>query len=115
MFNIDDVNSAYQKEFQETASELTAILLKKGAYKSKDIINDVNLVMKELSKVRESIELDDPDPFDSLGKNFLVNSRRYSFFIDCILIMAKQYDHHMKDIISDARKLAENIYGKFPE
>lgn len=99
--------------FHEKAEDLTKILISRGAYNTKDIIKEVNVAMdairkefKHISSIGENGHLEDIE---------LVALRRYYFFVDCIIDLTKNYSHYMNDIIIDARKLAENIYGKFPE
>ena len=97
------------EEIQDIAKELTNILIRRGAYNAKTIISEVNTAIKVIEKVRSKLE------FERYTWEDIHNRRRYNFFVDCINSMAEHYGHSMKDIISDARKLTENIYGKFPE
>lgn len=97
------------EEMQDIARELTQILIRRGAYNAKTIINEVNTAIKAIEKVHATVK------YEVYSKEQILNRCRYNFFVDCINSMAEHYGHSMNDIIIDARKLAENVYGKFPE
>ncbi|QZI93570.1 hypothetical protein NPJJOOEL_00250 [Enterobacteria phage Brandy] len=97
------------EELQDIARELTNILIRRGAYNAKTIINEVNIAIKAIEKAHSTVK------HENYSREEILNRRRYNFFVDCVNSMAEHYGHSMKDIISDARMLAENIYGKFPE
>lgn len=99
---------AYE-EMQDIAKELTNIMIRRGAYNAKTIISEVNTAIKEIEKAHSTVK------YENYNSEAILSRRRYNFFVECIMSMTEHYGHNMNDIIIDARKLAENIYGKFPE
>lgn len=97
------------EEMQYIAKELTNIMIRRGSYNAKTIISEVNTAIKAIEKVRSTVA------FEKYTWEDICCRFRYNFFVDCINSMAEHYGHSMNDIIIDARKLAENVYGKFPE
>lgn len=97
------------EEMQDIAKELTAIMIRRGSYNANIIINEVNTAIKAIEKVRSNVA------FERYTWEDILNRSRYNFFVECITSMVEHYGHSMNDIIIDARKLAENVYGKFPE
>lgn len=97
------------EEMQDIAKELTNIMIRRGSYNAKTIIDEVNTAIKSIEKVKSDVA------FERYTWEDIRNRSRYNFFVDCIMSMTEHYGHSMNDIIIDARKLAENVYGKFPE
>lgn len=97
------------EEMQDIAKELTTIMIRRGSYNAKTIIDEVNTAVKAIEKVKSDVA------FERYTWEDIRNRSRYNFFVDCIMSMVEHYGHSMNDIIIDARKLTENVYGKFPK
>ena len=97
------------EEMQDIAKELTTVMIRRGSYNAKTIIDEVNTAIKAIEKVKSDVA------FERYTWEDIRNRSRYNFFVDCIMSMTEHYGHSMNDIIIDARKLPENVYGKFPK
>ena len=113
MFNINCVPEKIRDDIRMEAEVFTTLLVQRGD-STDSIIKDINLLIKEITKTYEQCFQDGEL---AASTKTLLNLHRHKFFVDIIRykLTPLPQNYHVKDIVKDSRKLAENIYGKFPE